>query len=412
MRSMDDEQEEFTDTNSISFTGGSSRLEDYSLSEGTLQTLKRQGIETLFPVQVTCFEPVSAGTNVIAKDRTGSGKTLAYALPLLERLRREGLFRREEGQRPYLLVIVPTRELAMQITTEFLKLSNSRDEFALGCFFGGVTLSPQHARLRSGVEVVVATPGRLLALLSQGALRLDEIRTVVLDETDMMLDMGFKDEIEKVFRNLKRAVEGAGRDPEQVQHLLFSATMPSWVREISRSFMGGKYVFVDMLKDQTLSTPASLRHVRVRVSSQDEQIALVPKLIKQFCSSRGQCIVFTDTRQRAREVYASRELDCSKAMLQGDVSPSERRRIFTDFKANRIQCLVATNLASRGLDFPHVELVVMLSPPDHYTTYVHRAGRAGRAGREGVCATCYLPQQIYRLESIALKASVDFEEMK
>ena len=398
---------EFTHPNSITFSGGSSELNDYKLSPDTVSNLKKNGIDSLFPVQITCFEPVFSGQNVIAKDKTGSGKTIAYALPLIEKLRQEGCFTKKVGQHPLLIVIVPTRELAMQITKEFLNLRNSRDEFSTGCFFGGVSLQPQIERLKSGIEVAVATPGRLLALIEGKELKLDELKAVVLDETDQMLDMGFQVAVERFFQEVK----AAGKNAEDVQHLLFSATMPAWVREMSRSFLQDKFVFVDMLKGQTETIPSTIRHVCVEINDRRQPLELLPRLAEKYCAPKSQLIVFSSTKQAAQDLFDNLRMRGSTTLLTGDVQARDRRQRFEDFRRNYVKCLIATDLVARGLDFPNVDLVVQLGAPQHHTNYVHRAGRAGRAGRNGTCVTFYKREEVELMQKVEEKTKITFEHL-
>lgn len=403
--------EEFTAPHTITFKEGPQELSKFALCAKTQKTLNSRGIGTLFPVQAACFDPILGGKNVVTRERTGAGKTLAYALPVLERFRGEDLFKWVNGQAPLKLVLVPTRELAMQVTAEYYKLANFRDEYTVKSFFGGVAMGPQIQAARQGVEVAVATPGRLLALIENGQLSLAQVRTFVLDETDMMLDMGFKDSIEAIYRHMESQVNNGGRTFSEVQHLLFSATLPGWMQEITRNFMHEDFLFVDMMQGQTEKTPHSVTHLVAACSSPEDQITKLQQVVERYCGPQSQFIVFGNTKFMTRRIYMSPRVDYSKGILNSDVGQESRRKTFLDFRNNKLQCLVATDLASRGLDFPSVDLVVMMSAPDAEDRYIHRSGRTGRAGKEGVCVTLYLPEEEQTMRKVLQRANVQYEHV-
>ncbi len=320
------------------------------------------------PVQVAAIPAVLRGGDLWVSARTGSGKTAAFALPLLETLstKRDGGARRAVQ----VLVLVPTRELAMQVATSFGRYSAGLSSTpVVRAVFGGVSPNPQMLALRGGADIVVGTPGRVLDLVRQNALRLEGVRALVLDEADRMLSLGFAEEIADVLRHL----------PQGRQNLFFSATFPPAVRSLALA----------ILRDPTridveAGAPLGESSVKQRAIAVDDgvRMRLLVHLLEQ--GSWSQALVFVASRNAAADV--ARKLfqsGVAALALFGELGQGARTRALADFKAGRVRILVATDVAGRGLDIAHLPLVVNFDLPRSPVDYLHRIGRTGRAGEVG-----------------------------
>lgn len=385
----------------------SQNLEDYPLSKATVKNLRDKGFPTLFPIQTACFAPIFAGKDLVGRDRTGSGKTLAFALPVLERMREQGAFKKVWGQHPLKIVIVPTRELAIQVTNEYKKFKNYEDEYRVLTCYGGSEMGLQIDTLRRGTDIVVGTPGRLIDLLQRGALMLDKIQVFVLDETDQMLNIGFQDDIENI---LKFAQEGRPKT-SKIQYLLFSATIPKWVEKVAKSFMSGDVVRIDMIKGREVKTSTTVEHLAILFKTREDKVAAVGDVVQVHGGQHCRTIIFTDKKEEGNEVLLKGNLKIECQILNGDIPQKQREVTFQSFKEGKVKCLIATNLASRGLDFPEVDLIVQLSPPVEIDTYIHRSGRTGRAGKSGKCITFFLKKQQEILDKIEGRANIKIKKI-
>jgi len=316
------------------------------------------------PIQTDAIPAALDGRDILGLAQTGTGKTAAFALPLLQRL----LSASRTG--PRALILAPTRELAAQITAEIEMLARFT-RIRLATVFGGVSAHGQISALRARPEIVVACPGRLLDLLGQGALRLDRIEILVLDEADHMLDMGFLPDIRRILAAL----------PERRQNLMFSATMP---REIRR------------LANRVLQRPHVVEHAHSRPASQVEH-ALYPvraehkmDLLEHLIGEDGfaSAIVFTRTKHRAKRLAQQLERAGHRAVaLQGNMSQGQRERAMSGFRDRRFDILVATDIAARGIDVEGISHVINFDMPNTADAYTHRIGRTGRAERNGKACT-------------------------
>lgn len=390
---------------------GSENLEDYPLSKETVANLRAKGIQTLFPIQTACFGPIFQGKDVIGRDRTGSGKTLAFALPILEKLRQKNKFVKKQGQKPFKIVIVPTRELAMQVCNEYNRFKNFDSEYRVITVYGSSDIHAQMDALRRGVEIVVGTPGRLIDLLERRVLLLDKLKVFVLDETDQMLNMGFQEDIDRILKFLRDDFEREKKDPKDVQYLLFSATIPRWIEKVSQAFMSSDVVRIDMIKGRTVKTSTTVEHLALSFKSREDKIKSIGDVVQVYGGQHCRTIIFTDKKEEGNEVLLHGNLKVECQVLNGDIPQKQREVTFKAFKEGKLKCLVATNLASRGLDFPQVDLIVQLSPPLELDTYIHRSGRTGRAGKSGKCITFYLPRQLDTIEKIEAKANIKLRKI-
>ena len=329
-----------------------------------LTALEEHGYERPSPIQEKAIPPALAGRDVLGCAQTGTGKTCAFAAPILQRLSAS----RVQGHPLRALILTPTRELAIQIEESFLAYGK---HLPLRCavIFGGVGQNPQVEALGRGVDILVATPGRLMDLYQQGFVKLDQLEIFVLDEADRMLDMGFIHDVKKILKWL----------PRKKQTMLFSATMPPEIAELVNSLLHDPVrVAVD-----PVSSPVEAIQQSVYFVDKNNKTKLLAYLIRELDVKNA--LVFTRTKHGANKV--ARDLakaGITAAAIHGNKSQTARQQALADFKAGKIQCLVATDIAARGLDIEELSHVFNYNLPEVPETYVHRIGRTGRAGREGV----------------------------
>ena len=342
------------------------KFDEMKLISPLLAAVKAYGYEEPTPIQSETIPLVLSGQDVLGCAQTGTGKTAAFALPILQRLWKSGP--KTRGIRPIRsLILTPTRELAMQIFDNFRSYGRSLPLRAC-VIFGGVGQRPQVEQLRRGVDILIATPGRLNDLIGQGYIHLEKVEIFVLDEADRMLDMGFIHDVRKVIARL----------PQQRQTLLFSATMPEEVEKLALSI---------------LNEPQSVKvdPVSSTVDSIDQRLYMVDKVNKKFLLASilgkkdvGNALVFTRTKHGADRVV--RELDregIHAKAIHGDKSQGARQEALREFKNGNISVLVATDIAARGIDIAGLSHVINYDIPSEPESYVHRIGRTGRAGMEG-----------------------------
>ena len=387
-------------------------FKNFTISETSVRTLKKTGINYLFPIQVDSFNHILTGKDLIGRDRTGSGKTLAFALPILERLRNgKEFFVNKRGQRPYILCLVPTRELAIQVTKEFERFKNSDNEYRVLSIYGGTDIGLQLDALRDGVEVVIGTPGRVIDLLERRALSTSDLRHMILDETDQMLNIGFQEDIERILRYVKSEFDEMRKPIESIQFLLFSATIPSWVEKMSSKFMKRDLVFIDMIKHSEVKTSKTVEHLSIFIPSKELKIPAIGDIVLVYGGSHSRTIIFTDKKEEANEVMLHGQLKVESQVLHGDIPQAQREVTFKSFRTGNLKCLIATNVAARGLDIPEVDLIIQLSPPNDVETYIHRSGRTGRAGKKGTCVTFFTKKQQELMDKIEFKARIKFRKI-
>jgi ATP-dependent RNA helicase RhlE len=331
--------------------------------------LAARSIHEPFSIQSLVLPDALAGLDVLAKSPTGSGKTLAFALPIVERVEaRDG--------KPSALVLVPTRELAQQVTDELRSVAKPKG-LRIAAVYGGVPLRSQAAKAREA-HVVVATPGRLEDLAQRRLVSLDRIRILVLDEADRMLDMGFKPQVDRLVRRL----------PRNRQTMFFSATLDGEVGVLARAYTSSPSRFSAELPADRAAGEIEHRFVSVDSSTKVETLA---ELLRR---NTGLTLVFVRTKRGAdRLVPRLRRHGVEAEALHGDMSQPARRRALDRFESGRVPVLVATDVAARGLDIDDVEHVINFDPPEEDKGYLHRTGRTGRAGRSGVAVTFVLPEQ-------------------
>ena len=348
--------------------------------------LAARGITTPRPIQARALPDALAGRDVLGRAETGSGKTLAFGLPLLARTA-SGSGRRRSGQ-PRGLVLVPTRELADQVHDELLPLAAVLN-LRLLAVYGGVPLGRQARALRSGIDVVVATPGRLLDLLGQGACSLDQVGITVLDEADHMADMGFLPAVTSLLDQV----------PAGGQRLLFSATLDGQVDTLVRRYL------TDPVRHQLAPTAAGTARMdhQIRSVRASDKVAVAAEL----AAGPGRTLVFVRTKHRAARLARQLEHAGVRAgALHGNLTQPARTRALAAFAAGTVPVLVATDIAARGIHVDGIELVVHFDPPAEPKAYLHRSGRTARAGAAGTVITLALPEQASEVAKLHRRAQV------
>jgi superfamily II DNA/RNA helicase len=331
--------------------------------------LAERGISSPFQIQTRTIPAALRGTDVLAKSPTGSGKTLAFVLPILERLS-------PEDRRPAALVLVPTRELAVQVTEEFRALAGARG-LGVAAVYGGVPIRSQAAAARDA-HVLVATPGRLQDLLDRRSVTLEGVRVLVLDEADRMLDMGFKPQVDRIVRRL----------PAKRQTMFFSATLDGEVGELARAYTHLPARIEAELPSEHL--PGEIDHHFVPVTPETK----VETLVDLLADESRRTLVFVRTKRGAdRLAQRLARQGVETVAMHGDLNQSQRERSLARFEQGKVRTLIATDVAARGLDLDAITHVVNFDPPDDPKAYTHRVGRTGRAGRSGIGITLVLPEQ-------------------
>jgi ATP-dependent RNA helicase RhlE len=346
------------------------------VSEAVADVLARRGIETPFQIQALVIPEALQGGDVLAKSPTGSGKTLAFAIPILERID-------PAAGRPAALVLVPTRELCVQVTEVFELIAG--DELEVASVYGGVPLNAQ-ARLAKSAHVIVATPGRLQDLVDRRLVSLDHVNVLVLDEADRMLDMGFKPQVDRLVRLLS----------EKRQTMFFSATLDGEVGELARRYTHFPARFEGQLPAELRTGDVDHRFVSVTADTK------VSTLVDLLNEERGLVLVFVRTKAGAdRLVEKLHRHDVDAVAIHGDKGQAQRERALAHFDAGKVKTLVATDVAARGLDVDDITHVINFDPPEEPGVYTHRVGRTGRAGRGGVGITLVLPEQQEEVSRVA-----------
>ncbi|MEL6497610.1 MAG: DEAD/DEAH box helicase [Planctomycetota bacterium] len=348
----------------------------FGLSSHLLKTLTAEGYDTPTPIQAECIRPALAGQDLLGCAQTGTGKTAAFSLPLIERLLPRKLGGQASPRRVRALVLAPTRELAAQIDAS-LRTYGRGTGLRAAIIYGGVKQGRQVRQLQAGVDVIVATPGRLLDLLEQGHVDLRGIEMLVLDEADRMLDMGFIDPIKRIAKKL----------PVKRQTLLFSATMPPKIRVLAETMLTNPVsVSVDRVASAAPKIEQSLYHI-----AGPDKTRLLTHLLEARRIERS--VVFTKTKRGADKLAEMLVRDgVTASAIHGNRSQSQRERALAAFRKGKFRVLVATDVAARGLDVDGISCVFNYNLPMEAEAYVHRIGRTGRAGEAG-CAISFCSRE-------------------
>jgi len=360
-------------------------FEDFSLDPRIVSAIGRLGFDAPTPIQAETIPALLAGRDVIGRARTGSGKTAAFGLPLIERTKAN-----PPGIRA--LVLTPTRELALQVTDAVRSFAHGLP-VRVATVYGGAAYRPQLEALKRKVPVVIGTPGRVIDHLDRGTLDLKTLELLVLDEADEMLRMGFIEDVERVL----------AASPPTRQVALFSATMPSAIRKVAEAHL------TDPLEIQVEAGALTTAHIEQYgiVVPQRAKLDALTRLLA--AEERGATLVFARTRASCAEVadaLAARGLNVDA--LHGDLSQVARERVLGSLRKGRLEVLIATDVASRGIDVDHITHVINLDLPDDHESYVHRIGRTGRAGRAGKAISLVTPRETYRMKNLerALKVKI------
>lgn len=351
------------------------------LSEPILRAVLEQGYDTPTPIQLQAIPAVLRGEDLLASAQTGTGKTAGFTLPILQRLS-EGT--RAKSNHTKVLVLAPTRELAAQIHQSVIQYGQYLN-LRSAVVFGGVKINPQMMALRSGVEILVATPGRLLDLFQQRAVNFDQLETLVLDEADRMLDMGFIHDIKKIMSFL----------PTKRQTLLFSATFSNEIRQLSKAFL--KHPVEISVSPNNIAAVSVTQ--QIHPVDKGRKAALLSHLIRH--ENWDQALVFSRTKHGANKLAKLLAVDgIESGVIHGNKSQSQRTKALADFKQGKTRILVATDIAARGLDIDQLPVVVNFDLPQVAEDYVHRIGRTGRAGCPGKAISLVSADEVYLLQEI------------
>ncbi|GEB45422.1 hypothetical protein MTE01_13670 [Microbacterium testaceum] len=368
---------------------------ELGLGDNLVRALAGLGAASPFPIQAATVAPILEGRDVLARGRTGSGKTIAFGAPLVESiLRSQAGQRREFARAPKAIILAPTRELALQIDRTVQVLARSVGLFTTQ-IYGGVPQARQVGALKKGVDIVIGTPGRIEDLLNQGKLDLSQVQVAVLDEADHMCELGFLEPVQRILRATRK----------DSQKLLFSATLDREVAALVDEFLVEPAVYEVAGEDQDSST---IEH-RVLVIEHRDKAQILDSLVDR----EGKTLVFARTRAYA-EMLAEQFDDAGIAAvaLHGDLNQQKRTRNLEKLTSGRVNVLVATDVAARGIHVDDIDLVIQADAPDEYKTYLHRSGRTGRAGRAGTVVTLITRQRRRRMTELLDRAEIQapFEE--
>jgi len=371
------------------------KFETLGLSEELLHALRDTGYTSATPIQAQAIPAILKGLDVMAAAQTGTGKTAGFTLPLLQLLSNKPKVKNNHVRA---LVLTPTRELAAQVQESVFTYGKYMD-LRSAVVFGGVGINPQMMKLRKGVDVLVATPGRLLDLYQQNAVRFNDIEILVLDEADRMLDMGFIHDIKKIMALL----------PKKRQNLMFSATFSNEIRQLAKGIINNPIEIDVAPRNSTVEKISQIVHPVDKARKVD----LLSHLIKE--GNWYQVLVFARTKHGSDKLVKKlSQNNINAAAIHGNKSQSQRTKALADFKQNKIQVLVATDIASRGIDIDQLSHVVNFDLPNVAEDYVHRIGRTGRAGASGHAVSLVSADEIKQLQDIEklIKFKIERKEIE
>ena len=365
-------------------------FDDFEMNADLKKAVKKMGFEEPSPIQALTIPEALKGKDVTGQSQTGTGKTVAFGIPVLEKIY-------IPDRSPQAIIICPTRELSIQVATEFGKLSQFMNKLHILPVYGGQPIGRQIRVLKKGVHVIIGTPGRIMDHIRRGTLDLSGVDTVVLDEADEMLDMGFRDDIETILRYV----------PKQRQTLLFSATFPKAIKNLAKQYQNNpKHLKV---AQHELTVPEIDQfYFETREKNKLETIC---RLLDVYDLNLS--LVFCNTKRRVdRLVRDLKARGYSVDGIHGDMKQSHRDRVMGKFRNGKIEILVATDVAARGIDVPNVEAVFNYDVPNDNEYYVHRIGRTGRAGNAGYAFTFVAGKEIYKLRDIQKFAKTKIKQQK
>jgi len=355
-----------------------STFADLKLTPELLKAVAAMGFEEASPIQTEAIPHIREGKDIIGQAMTGSGKTAAFAIPIIEKIITAQAV-------PQALILCPTRELAIQVAGEFNKLALFRPHLNVLPIYGGQPIERQFAALRKGVHIVIGTPGRIIDHLSRRTLSLKTVKTVVLDEADEMLDMGFREDIERILQ----------ATPATRQTLLFSATMPPAIVYLARTYQ--KTPTTIKVQHEKITAPA-IEQFYFEIESH-RKLELLTRIFEIYNPQLS--IIFCNTRRRVDDVVTElRSRGYAAEGIHGDIAQPKRTRVMERFRKGEVDILVATDVAARGIDVSDVEVVINFEIPQDDDSYVHRIGRTGRAGKTGKAFSLVSGRDMYRFRDI------------
>jgi len=358
------------------------KFDDYRISPDIKRNLETLGFRRPTDIQYKAITPILKGDDVLAIAQTGTGKTAAFAIPIINMVHQQKSSSRSEFL--CCLVMVPTRELALQITEVFQTIGK-HTLVKTACVFGGVDQEPQISKLKSGIDILVATPGRMFDLVSQGHILLDKIQILVLDEADHMLALGFIKDIRQLIHFL----------PKYRQTLFFSATINPEIKELAYSLVTNPIRIEISPKDPVAK---NVTHSVAMIDMDDKRFFL-ERLIKEHPESK--ILVFVRTKVRAERVFKAMErVEIKTVTIHGDKEQKDRLDVMTLFKSGEVKVLIATDVSARGIDIPDVDYVINYDLPDVAENYVHRVGRTGRGVKKGLAVSFCSPEEKPVLDEI------------
>ncbi len=370
---------------------------DLGLGSNIVRELANLGAASPFPIQAATIPDVLKGMDVLGRGKTGSGKTIAFGAPLVERLMENfGAKGRKPGRAPRALILAPTRELALQIDRTIQPIARSVGLFTTQ-IYGGVPQHRQVTALQRGVDIVIGTPGRIEDLIDQGRLDLSDVTITVLDEADHMCDLGFLEPVQRILK--ETSPEG--------QKLLFSATLDKGVASLVDEFLVNPSVHEVAGEDQASST---IDHRVLLIEQRDKR-----SIIEQLASGEGKTLIFARTRAFAEELADDlADAGIPAVSLHGDLNQARRTRNLERLTSGRVNVLVATDVAARGIHVDDISLVIQADPPDEYKSYLHRAGRTGRAGKAGTVVTLVNNRRRRKMDELLGRAEITprFDEVR
>ena len=354
------------------------KFEELNIDERILRAIEDMGFEETSPIQTQAIPAVCEGIDVVGQAQTGTGKTAAYTIPMLMKID-------PQIKRPQAIVLCPTRELAVQVAEEIRKLAKYMSDIKVLPVYGGQEIVRQIKSLKTGVQIIVGTPGRVMDHMRRKTVKFDNINMVILDEADEMLDMGFREDMETILTET----------PQDRQTVMFSATMPKAIMDIARNFQKDARVIKVVRKELTVSNIEQF-YYEVRPKNKTEVLCRLidiynPRLSVVFCNTKRQVDELI-SELKGRGYFADG--------IHGDMKQQQRDRVMDDFRSGNVDILIATDVAARGIDVDDVDMVFNYDIPQDEEYYVHRIGRTGRAGRSGMALSFISGKEVYKLKDI------------
>ena len=354
------------------------KFEELNIDERILRAIEDMGFEETSPIQTQAIPAVCEGIDVVGQAQTGTGKTAAYTIPMLMKIN-------PQIKKPQAIVLCPTRELAVQVAEEIRKLAKYMSDIKVLPVYGGQEIVRQIKSLKTGVQIIVGTPGRVMDHMRRKTVKFDNINMVILDEADEMLDMGFREDMETILTET----------PEDRQTVMFSATMPKAIMDIARNFQKDARIIKVVRKELTVSNIEQF-YYEVRPKNKTEVLCRLidiynPRLSVVFCNTKRQVDELI-SELKGRGYFADG--------IHGDMKQQQRDRVMDDFRSGKVDILIATDVAARGIDVDDVDMVFNYDIPQDEEYYVHRIGRTGRAGRSGMALSFISGKEVYKLKDI------------